>query len=518
VSHPISAKLRSLVAKCSSVEAFLDLIAQPSDTPEVLFKSPFSTATGQKGRRYQVPINVECLALMILSTLIGLALSCVLQPALPERTNPIMLFVTCASSILANLLLCCLDGISHEIDPVRYQNIEQITTISFRRLVPQMPVIFISVVVVPVGSMWVALYTTNGSFSPNLISCVMVAALSSIYLISVDTFARFCLCLPTLQISRLVEEISGDFTQESTLDVILCSILLGNTGLIKSIWAPTQNPGTLLIEQEEVERNVRSMEIMSKLLLQKEPLPSESQLEQDILRISIMESFGGGTNTTSDRQHTIIKNLVHPKDAPLSTSISGRGEPLAIPFVRALCAYAGGLGSALVSISEPESKTPPSKYPDGCVTWDLPPGAIVCAQWAITAASRLIVESIAHAGKTLANWRSSHLSMLVPVAFHAAFALRRGIQKYDEAGARGLSNKFRPVVAACDNAAFSILEKLRALEGTRSIDIQVHSDCRLWLDSLLSRDISVPPVVIPQLAQEHDHLKFKPPQRMFARQ
>ena len=469
------------------------------------------------GRRYQVPINVECLGLMILSTLIGLALSCVLQPALPDGTNPIMLFVTCASSILANLLLCCLDGISHEIDPLRYQNIDQITTITFRRLVPQMPVIFISVVIVPVGSMWVALYTTNGSFSPNLISCVMVAALSSVYLISVDTFARFCLCLPTLQISRLVEEISCDFTQESTLDVVLCSILQGDTGLIKSIWDPTQNPGTLLIEQEEVERNVRSVEIMSKILLQKEPLPSESELEQDILRISIMESFGGGTNTSSERQQAIIKNLVHPKNAPLSTSISGRGEPLAIPLVRALCAYAGGLGLALVSISEPDSKTHHSYFPAGCVTWELPPGAIVCAQWAITAASRFIVESIAHAGKTLANWRSSHLSMLVPVAFHAAFSLQRGIQKYDESASRGSSGNVRIVIAACDYAALSILEKLRAMEGTRSIDVQVHSDCRLWLDSLLTLDSSVSAVVIPQLAQEHSNLTFKP-QRMFARQ
>jgi len=504
VSHPVSSQVRAFLAKCTSFVAFLELIAAPSDTPGILLRSPFSTPGMQEGRRYQTPSIKKCLALVMASTLIGLVLSYVIHPALSNEMDIVLIFVACSTSILADLFRC-LDGRYHEIDPTRYQNMDTQTILSFYRMFPQKASILMSVLLVPVGSMLL-----NAHISRSLIgSCILVVACSSSFLIAVDLFTRVCLCLPTLQVSRLVEEISGDFTPESTLDVILCSILQGNSELIDSIWAPTRKPGTLMIEEEEIERNDKSMEMMSKLILQEEPVHFVAQLEQDILRISILESFGGGTNIDCERQHTMIKNLVHPKDAPLSITISGRGEPLAVPFVRALCAYAGGLGLALSNISIS------SKYSGNFVTWDLPPGAVACAQWAVVASSRFLVESISRSGKMIENWRSSHLSMLVPVVFHAAFTLRKGILNFIDSRPNGSRDGSTPVLTvlldACDKAAISILEQVRDL--TRNFDVQVRSECRLWLEPLITR-CSTSSTLVPVLAHEGEHIKV--PLRFFA--
>ena len=519
VSHPLSAQWRSLAARCSSFDNFLDLMALPSDKPGVLLQSPFQTLEVQSGRRYQNPYNPACLALVILSTLIGILFSYILHPSIPNNASPLVLSVTCSFSLLAHLMLCCLDGNSHEINPMRYLNLDPTKIFSFHFKLPNMSSIIFAAVAIMAGPIWTSsLSMTTWKLMG---TCLMVATLSSIYLIAVNHFAQICLCLPMQQISWLIEGITGDFTVESTLDVVLCSILFGNSDLIKSIWSPTQKPGTLMMEDAEVERNEKSMETMSTLLLQKEVFSFGSHLEQDMLLVLFMESFGGGTNENSKRQQSTIKKFVHPKEETLSMTNSGQGEPCAVPLVRALCAYAGGLGLALSSISSFGSKTiSPSKYASSFVTWSLPHGAIASAQWAITGASRFMLESMFHSGKTMSSWRCNHVSILIPIVLHAAFALQDGILKYDKTRSQGLGDLISldvlPVVVACDNAALLILGKLQSFESSQKVDFHVHSDCRVWLEALLSRENKVSSEITPMLEQEHEH--FMRPQRMFAYQ
>lgn len=519
VSHPLSAQWRSLAAKCSSFETLLQLIALPSDTPGVLLRSPFQTLEQQIGRRYQNPYTPACLALVILSTLIGILLSYILHPAIPKNVSPVMLSVTCSLSLLAHLMLTCLDGNSHEINPMRYQNLDPTKVLSFHFKLPHLSRIISTAVAIMAGPILTSsLSITSWKFMG---TCLMVATLSSFYLIAVDNFAQICLCLPMQQISWLIEGITGDFTTESTLDVVLCSILFGNSDLIKSIWSPTQKPGTLMMEDAEIERNETSMYTMSKLLMQKEVFLSGSHLEQDMLRVLFMESFGGGTTENAERQMSTIKKFVHSREGILSMAISGYGEPCAVPLVRALCAYAGGLGLALSSISSFGSKTiSHSKYVSSFVKWSLPRGAIASAQWAITGASRFMLESMFHSGKTMSSWRCNHVSILIPIVLHAAFTLQDGILKYDKSCNEGtgdlISLDVLPVVVACDNAALMVLGMLQSFESSRKVDFQVHSECRIWLEALLSKENKVSSGITPMLEQEPE--LFKHPQRIFAYQ
>lgn len=112
------------------------------------------------------------------------------------------------------------------------------------------------------------------------------------------------------------------------------------------------------------------------------------------------------------------------------------------------------------------------------------------------------------------------MSILIPIVLHAAFALQDGILKYDKTRSQGLGDLISldvlPVVVACDNAALLILGKLQSFESSQKVDFHVHSDCRVWLEALLSRENKVSSEITPMLEQEHEH--FMRPQRMFAYQ
>ena len=197
--------------------------------------------------------------------------------------------------------------------------------------------------------------------------------------------------------------------------------------LITSIWNPTQDLGHLMIE---VEMNVfyKSINAFAGILLKNDQHVFKTQLDQDLLRISIMKSFGGETNGNDEMQMSTIKSILNPKGTTLSSAVSRCGEPFAISLVRALCTYAGGLGLTLLSISSLESRLLTHSTNDSSYkTWILPPGAIQNAQWAITGASRFMAVSIIQNGKILSTWSDNPLSFLAPTFLHAAFNLQRGI-------------------------------------------------------------------------------------------
>jgi hypothetical protein len=82
---------------------------------------------------------------------------------------------------------------------------------------------------------------------------------------------------------------------EGAVDVILHSILFGNMDLITSIWYLTQDLEHLMIGIE-MKRSYERMNTLSELLLKNDQHMFKTQLDQDLLCISIMNSFGDETN------------------------------------------------------------------------------------------------------------------------------------------------------------------------------------------------------------------------------
>jgi hypothetical protein len=103
------------------------------------------------------------------------------------------------------------------------------------------------------------------------------------------------LCLPMFHISNLMNHFADNSSAEGAVDMILHSILFGNMDLITSIWYLPQDMEHLMIGIE-MKRSYESMNALSELLLKNDRHMFKTQLDQDLLCISIMNSFGGETN------------------------------------------------------------------------------------------------------------------------------------------------------------------------------------------------------------------------------
>jgi len=170
-----------------------------------------------------------------------------------------------------------------------------------------------------------------------------------------------------------------------------------------------------------------------------------------------------------------------------------------VPLVRALCAYAGGLGEALLRSCDAWQVMGQTRQ--RCITPSLPPGARTCAELAILAAARLVAmnQKDAATGSGV-RCRHSWLSLMIPAVLHSAERLRRGVLRYaqnqmDRAGAANpegdLGNfvavncpDLRRLLIVCDEAAVLVLRAVKEETGSRDIEIRVHSVCRTWLSGL----------------------------------
>ena len=126
VSHPWTISLRTFAARATSFDAFLDLIASPSDTPGILLTSPVRPK--EIGRRYQRPTNQAIVAQAIFSSAMGFLVALV-QTYQKKPQSP-GLFAVCSMACLANLLYC-LDGKSHEMNPIKYKRMPPASAFAF---------------------------------------------------------------------------------------------------------------------------------------------------------------------------------------------------------------------------------------------------------------------------------------------------------------------------------------------------------------------------------------------------
>jgi hypothetical protein len=237
-------------------------------------------------------------------------------------------------------------------------------------------------------------------------------------------------------------------------------------------------------------------ESMSEVLLKQVDPRMELPLEEDVLRIAIFESFGGRPdslpNMKGDECHQQTINTW--VDQPMGRC-QRFNENLAASLVRGFAVYMGGLGRTLQQCTQVDSGS--SKN----VTWTLPPGALASADYAVHAAARCIIRSLAPNGQTLADWKSSILSVQIPTTLMAIFHLQRGIishTKYlsfdGKKDARAYIAKHDPdlhsVVRLCDQAALSILSKMKTLSGLGRIDLALDSECLEWVNIVMTREVA----------------------------
>jgi hypothetical protein len=481
VSRPLTTSLRWFLSRCLSLET----IAAPSDTPGVLISMPFSVPSNVKGRRYQ-GIQIQTGSMLIV-----VSLCFAVAAAWVVNGNSVVYLNSYCLSVVSHLMITCLDGKSHELNPLRYQHTNMLASLTFAQIKAYLLSVAVSAIMVSVAIFFQNLPSDEipwGTIGYSL----AVAIATTLYLSVSDFMARTFLCSSRCSLQRLIYEVTSDVSPDLATQVIVKAALFGDNALFDSIMKPTAKVGTNSLEEEELGRSKTDADKLASVLTTKS---ADFGLPEDMLRVLILESFGGRESTSvgaSGHHATAVKMLV-------SGSVNtGRLEPPAVPVVRALCAYVAGLGVALQKVSKPRNpKLPPLATPATFATWALPPGAISCSERALVGATRMIIQSIT--GPSSTNWRDTHLSMFVPVLLMAAFQLRCGIESHEKDLGHSAHSPLLQVKQTCDACAVFLVKTLQATDS-RIVELTIQQqDCRRWLGTLLDQSVGpagTPPVLI----------------------
>ena len=458
-------------------------------------------------RRLQLPTSASLIAQIAISILIAVAVA--FTTVLPFSSNgdlsgnnhspmKMALILMCITSTSMQLLLTTLNGTNHEIDPRKYRSF------SVRNPVNLIPFLIKSaapiIIFIPLYILAISIYAKYVSlkWSDNLVCLIAVPPVIFLYLSIFDYNLRIFFCTTPSNIKKLVEEASGgDARMEVFLDVVLRNLLHSDDELVKKLGNSTSTRSSLWmdLEQEEQKRNDFAITTMSNILLHKTSKDEAGpHLEDDVLRLAILSSIGG-----SGSSEKYLVGIINAEKGGLSST-----EPYAaMPIVRALCAYAGGIGKALLIIAGSNNRTLREDE------WVLPPAAIYMAECAIRGASRCILHSLNLASSSSSSsvmpGKNTSLSILIPVLLSSAFILENGIVRFAEAiGGPMASNetdkiKLLQIVSPellslfnlVNDSTRMIIESATANEGLRKLDLMesLDMDCQKWLRSkkILSR-------------------------------
>lgn len=509
LENPFQTSLRNLMSNLTR-DALLDFIAGPaSSMPGHEIKTPLDYRGN--ARRLQTPLWTAALSQIFISSFLSSAVAYISVLPLFSNTRThgetpfkVSIILTCIVSSLTHLARSALNGRSHELDPIRHQSHLSWRTSS--RLIVRLTAgsLLIPSLLVLGSAILARNHYRNESEEDKqdermwfIIACSLVTG-SVIYLFleAFDETVRHLLCTYSQNMRTLVEEIADDDSMETFLDVTIYSLAHSDTSLVSEIGSPSK-PNFHDLEREELRRNDNATRAMATALVRKSMADETSaHLEEDVLRLAILASFGGGNYVESSNPE-IQKNIqswIQPET--FSKMTISRGEPGVVPLVRALCAYVGGLGEAFYICSGQRGSTTLNP-------WLLPPGAIVCAIYAVRAATRLILFNLSVSTKTLADWRSTHLSMLIPVFLASAHRLELGMVKFAQSqlpenatntSHLGIFDLFRlespellPLYQATFECTLGILEKLKSLEGISRVNFTVSPECSRWIDSILAK-------------------------------
>lgn len=299
------------------------------------------------------------------------------------------------------------------------------------------------------------------SFS-DIMQSLLISYLATIILVSVmviqDVLTRWAVCASGMDADVLMFQTSKSKGSEDFLveDLITQSVLMGDGRTVEMVVSPAEihQPGTMApfktLHEDEIRRNELAATSFAQWI-EHSSTKSAEKLSVDILRMCILESLGGGGSTSSghEQSHPFyfggarhVAAIRRRLDLSAATASPGR-QPIVVPIVRALCAFAGGVGDAMSRFYRVMDKNGKStgRNDTSVELWNLPPGSLNAMQFSIVAAARLVVMNsviIDKSGHVFVNSvkRNDHLSLLLPCVLQSAFKLRCGINKYAEAKAK----------------------------------------------------------------------------------
>jgi len=480
--NPYIRTFRNIIRSAGSTLNAPEKICQPDE----IRKPQLSKHEDTNPRRLQLPLSTSLAAQIVISivTAVAVAFSSVLPFSHDEYFGDnyplikMMLILSCITSTTMQLLLTTIQGTNHEIDPTQYRSKSILNqTNLLNSLKSAGPLIF----AIPILA--VSIYVKNATFqwSDVLICFVAVPSIIMLYMYIFDYALRVFICKTPSDMKKLVEEVSGgDTRMEIFVDVILRSLLHSNEELVMQLGKISRNSSVWMdLEQEEQKRNNIAIVKMAQTLLHKTNKDEASpHLEDDILRLAILSSFEGIW------QHNWIQSR---------NTIANAGgysiDPYDMPIIRALCAYAGGIGEAIRLIADSEDKT---SHEDA---WVLPPGALFMGGCAIRGATRWILQSRNLAGK------NKSLAILIPALLNSAYRLEKGLVRYSQAisGSRAsdetdkvkllqnVTPQLLPLFNICNDCARFVVEETKAQPGFRRLDFleSLDTDCQKWLKSIM---------------------------------
>jgi len=280
-----------------------------------------------------------------------------------------------------------------------------------------------------------------------------------------------------------------------TEDLLIQSILMGDGNTVSQVIAnpdtETQQSMTLFKshQDDEISRNDKAVASFA-MWIQSSSTTASGRLSDDILRMSLLESLGGGGSCSSvSQQKTPSRHFGQVRhssalrkrlELSAATAAPGR-QPIAAPVIRALCAFSGGLGDSMSEIYRQEMKDGEPARTSSADMWKLPPGSLAAAELSIVAAARLVVMNSA------IDKRHERICLLLPCVLQSAYKLRCGLFAYAKAMATTYEVKLAsfdktgktdglmqfidqkcsdlcPVLSACNNSARMVIQTDRALE------------------------------------------------------
>ena len=383
------------------------------------------------------------------------------------------------------------------------------------------------------------------SGSVELITAIHALAISypatlvmSLYILASDIALRVSLMQTGLNVNRFIDEARSE---DCEIEDILVEVILGgiSRSVLEYVIAPRltidRNGKVVLpnaakkrklhsgqiqistdcsLEEEELVRN-DAMTMHIKLATEEGQISGHTSLEDDLLKISCLESFGGTTSTYSTRAaisrgpyplglserhyRSIMQRIISIDRANTQPG----SQPALVPVLRAICAYLGGIGLALSGSSTTTSFVSP------CLK--------VSIQYSILAASRFLVMNMI-GNDTFGNSRNRYnrISLMVPVVLESIYRLRCGFMEYatrlferenththravsdivDNPTVRNLrvpavlpkqaieDESIEHIIDVCDEGATMILRALLEVDGRCEFDAIRFLKCKEWLNSL----------------------------------
>ncbi|KAK1741889.1 hypothetical protein QTG54_007462 [Skeletonema marinoi] len=386
---------------------------------------------------------------------------------------------------------------------------------------------------------------SGGSFSlvppsyPAIVQSLLISyitvAFTVIALAIQDVLTRWAVCAPGVDADILLYQTSSNVPAEAkktaspatkagvtstpsskkkflTEDLFIQSILMGDGNTVSQVIANPDmetQPRFKSHQDDEISRNDKAMASFAKWI-QLYSTTASGRLSDDMLRMSLLESLGGGGSCSPASSQTMTPSrhfgegrhdsaLRKRLELSAATAAPGR-QPIAAPVVRALCAFAGGVGVCMSEIYRQEMKDGKPAGKSSVEMWKLPPGSLAAAELSIIAAARFVVMN------STFDKRHERICLLLPCVLQSAYELRCGLFAYAKATATTYEVKLAsfdktgrtdglmqfieqkcsdlcPVISACNNSARMVIQTDRALEEV-VLRMSWKGDMQRWLVGL----------------------------------